>query len=58
MIRTFFDLISSRGMLFVTYVSRQHEGLLHLDNIQTHAYRFSTTCAQLKPRETDCKVWR
>jgi hypothetical protein len=55
-IKTFFDLISTRGMVFVTYVSL-HETFeaVNVDNTWT---RISLTCAQQSGLEIDYKDQR
>ena len=53
-IKTFFDLIANRGMVFVTYVSALVCPAYHL----LIELVISTICAPQREQETDCKVQR
>ncbi len=53
-IKTFFDLIANRGMVFVTYVSVPVRPACH----QSNEAIISTICALQREQEIDCKVLR
>lgn len=56
-IKTFFDLIANRGMVFVTYVSLTSYVFRLKQGTET-AVTYSLIFELLRGQESDCKIWR